>query len=62
MDKVQTHRDSEVYGKAFDAAMTIFQMSKTFPQGGKVFLDGPDSALVAIGLREPRGSVEEAPL
>src|SRR5215469_10375217 len=32
MDKIQTHRDLEVYRKAFDAAMTIFHLSKSFPK------------------------------
>jgi four helix bundle protein len=32
VDKIQTHRDLEVYRKAFDAAMTIFDLSKQFPK------------------------------
>jgi four helix bundle protein len=31
MDKIQTHRDLEVYRKAFEAAMRLFEMSKSFP-------------------------------
>jgi four helix bundle protein len=31
-NKIQTHRDLEVYNKAFDAAMKIFELSKTFPK------------------------------
>ena len=30
--KIQQHTDLEVYGKAFDAAMLIFERSKTFPK------------------------------
>ena len=30
--KMETHRDSEVYNKAFDAAMTVFELSKSFPR------------------------------
>ena len=30
--KIQTHCDLKVYRKAFDAAMTIFEMTKTFPK------------------------------
>jgi four helix bundle protein len=30
MDKIQTHRDLEVYRKAFEAAMGIFDLSKSF--------------------------------
>jgi four helix bundle protein len=30
--KVQSHRDLEVYGKAFDAAMQLFDLSKRFPK------------------------------
>ncbi|MEM7013647.1 MAG: four helix bundle protein [Verrucomicrobiota bacterium] len=30
--KIKTHRDLEVYGKAFDAAMELFQLSKKFPK------------------------------
>jgi len=32
MEKIQTHRDLDAYRKAFDTAMTIFQLSKTFPK------------------------------
>src|SRR5438105_9511427 len=32
MDKIQTHRGLEVYQKAFDAARTIFELSKGFPK------------------------------
>src|SRR5487761_670421 len=32
MDKIQTHRDLEVYRKAFEAAMRIFEISKSFPR------------------------------
>ena len=30
--KITTHRDLEVFKKAFDASMTIFQVSKAFPK------------------------------
>lgn len=30
--KIRTHRDLEVYGKAFGAAMTVFECSKSFPK------------------------------
>ncbi len=30
--KIQSHRDLEVYGKAFNAAMQIFELSKCFPK------------------------------
>ena len=30
--KIQTHRDLEVYCKAFDAAMQLFDLSKRFPK------------------------------
>lgn len=32
--KITTHRDLEVYGKAFDVAMTLFEHSKRFPKEG----------------------------
>ncbi len=32
MGKIQTHRDLEVYRKAFEAAMDIFEASKGFPK------------------------------
>jgi four helix bundle protein len=32
VEKIQTHRDLEVYRKAFDTAMTIFELSKQFPK------------------------------
>jgi four helix bundle protein len=31
-NKIRTHRDPEVYQKAFDAAMKIFELSKSFPK------------------------------
>jgi four helix bundle protein len=31
-ERIRTHRDLEVYRKAFDAAMEIFELSKTFPK------------------------------
>lgn len=30
--RIQTHRELEVYRKAFDAAMTIHELSKSFPR------------------------------
>lgn len=30
--KIKTHRDLRVYQKAFDAAMLIFELSKSFPK------------------------------
>jgi len=30
--KISVHRDLEVYGKAFDAATRIFELSKSFPK------------------------------
>ena len=30
--RIKTHRDLEVYGRAFDAAMRIFELSKEFPK------------------------------
>ena len=30
--KIQTHNDLEVYQRAFDAAMQIFELSKSFPK------------------------------
>jgi four helix bundle protein len=32
MGEIQTHRDLEVYRKAFESAMLIFHLSKTFPK------------------------------
>src|SRR5881275_516005 len=31
-DKIRSHRDLEVYKKAFEAAMLIFKLSKLFPK------------------------------
>ena len=31
-DKIQTHRDLEVFQRAFDAAMEVFELSKGFPK------------------------------
>jgi four helix bundle protein len=36
--KIQTHRDLEVYCKAFGAAMRIFECSKEFPKAEMYFL------------------------
>lgn len=32
MSKIQNHRDLEVYQKAFESAMRIFELSKSFPR------------------------------
>jgi four helix bundle protein len=32
MSKIQSHRDLEVYQKAFEVAMRIFELSKSFPK------------------------------
>lgn len=32
MKKIRNHRELEVYGKAFDAAMELFRVSKAFPK------------------------------
>ena len=32
MPKITSHRDLEVYGKSFDASMTIFRLTKAFPK------------------------------
>jgi four helix bundle protein len=31
-EKIRTHRELEVYGRAFDSAMEIFEISKAFPK------------------------------
>lgn len=31
-ERIKTHRDLQVYGRAFDAAMQIFELSKEFPR------------------------------
>ena len=36
--KINTHHDLEVYQKAFDTAMMIFEISKAFPQDEKYSL------------------------
>ncbi len=36
--RIRTHRDLEVYRKAFDAAMRIFELSKQFPADEKYSL------------------------
>lgn len=35
--KIQRHTDLEVYKKAFDAAMLIFEASKKFPREENLF-------------------------
>src|SRR6202521_4013187 len=38
MDKIQTHCDLDAYRKAFDASITIFEMSRKFPKEEKYSL------------------------
>jgi four helix bundle protein len=38
MDKIRTHKDLQVYQLAFQAALEIYQISKSFPQEGKYSL------------------------
>jgi hypothetical protein len=56
---VRTHRDLEVYSKAFDAAMHIFELSKSFPAEEKYSLTDQDSEGVAEHLLEHGGGVAE---
>jgi hypothetical protein len=32
MAAIKTHRELDVYRKAFEAAMTVFELSKSFPR------------------------------
>jgi len=38
MDKIRTHKDLQVYQLAFQAALEIYQISKSFPQEEKYSL------------------------
>jgi len=40
-NKIRTHRDLEVYQRAFDAAMKIFDLSKPFPKEETYSLTDP---------------------
>jgi hypothetical protein len=57
--RIRTHRDLEVYRKAFDAAMRIFALSKRFPAEERYSLYGSDSSLVEKRLCKPCGIVEK---
>ena len=50
--RIVSHTKLDVYRKAFDIAMQVFELSKAFPPDEKVFPDRPDSAIVAISLRQ----------
>jgi hypothetical protein len=39
-DKVVSHRDLEIYKRAYMAAMQIFELSKRFPRKSWVILSG----------------------
>ena len=38
MDKIRSHRDLKVWNKAMDAAMAVFEVTKTFPSDEKFSL------------------------
>lgn len=38
MDKIRSHRDLKVWNKAMDAAMAVFEVTKTFPSEEKFSL------------------------
>jgi hypothetical protein len=60
MGKIQSPRDLEIYGKAFDAAMQVFELSKSFPRE-EIYSLTADQAVLAFSRCKPgRGLAETA--
>ena len=47
--KIRTHEDLMIYQKAFQAAITIFELSKRFPEEERYSLTDPSGSAVAHG-------------
>ena len=60
--KIRQHTELEVYKKAFDAAMLIFESVEKVSEGGNVFTYRPDAAFFKIRVCEFSRSLAEAPL
>ena len=45
---IRDHRDLKVYQKAFQLASKIFDLSKSFPQEEKIFINKSDQTLIKI--------------
>ena len=59
-ERIKSVRDLVVYKKAFDAAMTIFEISKDFPERGKIFFDRSNPSILEVGLHQPFRSLAQA--
>ena len=57
--QIKSAKDLIVYQKAYDLAMQIFYTSKSFPKGGAIFIDRPDTPLVQICMLELARGVGE---
>jgi hypothetical protein len=58
--RLNSAKDLDVYKKAYELAMTIFRLSKTFPDEERFGLTGQIETLVTLRLLEsPRGVGKE---
>ena len=61
--KIMNHTDLDVYQQAFQMAMRIFELSRSFPKEETYSLTHrSDSPFLAFGMCESCGSLAQAPL
>ena len=60
--KIREHTELEVYKKAFDAAMSIFELTKKFPKEETYSLTDQIRAVFSIDLCQFGRSMAQAPL
>ena len=58
--KIENHTDLQVYQKAFEAAMKIFVLSKSFPPRGDILAHRSGSSLVTVSVLEFSGRMAQA--
>ena len=49
MPRAESHRELQVYQRAFKVSSEIYELSKTFSSGGNVFPDRSDPKVISIG-------------
>ena len=57
MENIRSYKELRVYQAAMEAAMRIFELTKSFPVEEKVFAHGSDETRIAVGVRQYRRGV-----
>ena len=62
VENIRSYKELRVYQAGMDAAMRVFELTKSISAGGEVFDGGSDAQVIEISVREYRRSVEETAL